>query len=166
MKNSYWFYLHPELTNQPHYHKAGRSLTPYSAVRSRQRFMLADFYLTAVWFGHPEDIAHLERTVHDLYRPSELGPGRRELIYYNPEQRRYDLETAIEMIIYSHRLSVVRRYTQDPRGYHAVNSSQCPFNCAAEKDAHEWSRSELWSRFRRRLGSRGRQFDDLFEYSN
>lgn len=147
-KNSYWLYIHPELSQKDHYWKVGRSLTPYSAVRSRQRYLIDDFYLTAVWFGKPDDIARLETTVQSIYKPLDSpGTGRRELIYYNPNEQHHSLETAIDVIIYGHKLKVVRRYTGNPRGYHATNSGQCPLHCDQEQYAHEWSRQQLKQQF-------------------
>ena len=162
---SYWFYLHPELSGRTNYWKAGKSLTPYSAVRSRQRFLVDDFYLSAVWFGHPTDIAKLEKLVHGLYSPrgqSQLGSSRGELIYYDPKEQDSSLEARVEQIIYSYNLSVQRMFTGDSRGYHATNSSQCCFGCWQEKDAHEWSRRRVWELFNRRLGRARTTYDSLF----
>jgi hypothetical protein len=155
MSTSYWLYMHPELSGAEHYWKVGKSLTPYSAVRSRQRFLVNDFYLTALWFGHPDDIARLERDIHQLWRPrseQRLGSSRRELIYYQPDQEHHAaLDTAIEIMLWSRKLRIQRMHT-GTRGYHATNSSQCCFHSAQEKDAHEWSRLKLRDMFNIRLG--------------
>ena len=149
MSTSYWLYIHPELTGKPNYWKVGKSLTPYSAVRSRQRYLVDDFYLTAVWFGHPDDIAELERAIHSIWRPADdkkLGSSRGELIYYKEEDSSSSsssLEMFIEQMIYSRNSRVKRMYTGNPKGYHATNAGQCCFESDQEKYAHEWSKRKL-----------------------
>jgi hypothetical protein len=147
---SYWLYIHPELSGKPNYWKVGKALTPYSAVRARQRFLVDDFYLTEVWFGKPEHIAKLERVVKYLQSPKgddKLGPGRTELVYFDPEKEIFSLASYIEMIIFSHKLKVKRMYTGS-KGYHATNSSQCPLGCEQERYAHEWSKRKLREEFK------------------
>lgn len=166
MSTSYWLYMHPELGGQQHYWKVGKSLTPYSAVRSRQRFLVDDFYLTAVWFSEPGEIAALERDIHDIWRPKygkKLGSSRGELIYYNPEEENRNLTTAVELMIISRQANIKRMYTCDPKGYHATNAGQCCFHSDQEKYAHEWSRTKLRDLFNIRVGSPKNQFENLFE---
>lgn len=154
MSTSYWLYMHPELQGKQHYWKVGKALTPYSAVRARQRFLVDDFYLTALWFGHPDDVATVESIVHSLYRPkydSKLGSCRGELVYYNPTEQGSTLESAIQLIITLRHASLKRMSTGNPLGYHATNSGQCVFNCVQEKDAHEWSRTQIRKMFNRRI---------------
>ena len=167
MSTSYWLYLHPELQGKKNYWKVGKSLTPYSAVRSRQRFLVDDFYLTAVWFGHPSDVAAMEQIIHSIYRPilgSKLGSSRGELVYYDEEAEGYSLATSIQLAIDLRKASLTRMHTSDPRGYHATCSSQCVFNCVQEKDAHEWSRRLIRSMFNRRVTVKPKtMYEHLFD---
>ena len=154
MSNSYWLYLHPELQGKQHYWKVGKALTPYSAVRARQRFLVDDFYLTAVWFGHPKDVATIEQLIHSMYRPmneARLGSSRSELVYYNPEDHELTLESSIQLAIDLRGASLKRMSTGNPNGYHATNSTQCPFDCPQEKYAHDWSRKRIYTMFNRRI---------------
>lgn len=167
-RSSYWLYMHPELQGKPNYWKVGKTLTPYSAVRSRQRHMVDDFYLTALWFGHPDDVDTLEYVIHSIYRPTgnnKLGSGRGELVYYNAEQEGCRLDTAIQRSIDIRGADMKRMYTGNARGYHATNSTQCVFNCVQEKDAHEWSRLRIKEMFNtdRRLVKPKSIFAELFE---
>ena len=169
MSTSYWLYIHPELSNKENYWKVGKSLTPYSAVRSRQRFLVDDFYLTAVWFGHPDDIALLEAEIHRMFRPvvwNKLGSSRGELVYFNPEHETETLEQTIDAVITVNEYRVRRIVAPSPRGYHATNASQCPYGCAQEKDAHKWSRAKLRELKLMNVSLQDNHFDSLFEYSS
>jgi hypothetical protein len=150
MSTSYWLYMHPELTGEPGYWKVGKSLTPYSAVRSRQRFLVNDFYLTAVWFGHPNDIADQERDILVRFRPphtQRLGSSRSELIYYQPPAGQPQLAQVLDQMILSSQRRIQRMHPDDARGYHATNSGQCCFGSDREAYAHEWSAMKLMDMF-------------------
>lgn len=168
MSTSYWLYIHPELQGKEHYWKVGKSLTPYSAVRSRQRFLVNDFYLTNLWFGDPNDIATVENIVHSMYRPnynSKLGSGRGELVYYNELEHGYPLDIAISTVIRIRNANVKPMSIGNPLGYHATNSTQCAFNCPQEKDAHTWSRRKLKEMFGLKVNDPRSMFDELFDRS-
>ena len=165
MSTSYWLYIHPELQGKKNYWKVGKCLTPYSAVRARQRFLVDDFYLTAVWFGVPGDVAQVESAIHAAYRPkygAQLGSSRSELVYYDEDQAGESLISTIDTVIAIQGARLKRRPIKNPKGYHATNSGQCVFNCPQEKNAHEWSRQQIKTMFDIKYDSRD-MFLQLFQ---
>ncbi len=61
--SSFFLYLHKDLSGHPDVWKLGKAMTPYSAVRARQKFMWEKFGLDYLYFGRPSHIDCLEEIV-------------------------------------------------------------------------------------------------------
>ena len=62
MSKSFILYIHNDLSGDTNWKKIGKAMTPYSAVRSRQKNCSQKFYLNHIFFGDPEHINILEET--------------------------------------------------------------------------------------------------------
>lgn len=133
--NSYVLYIHRELGNTPNWWKCGRSITPYSAVRLRQRLLLNPFELEHVYFGDPQDIAWLELQVHNRFPRDQKGLCNQELV--NCELS--ELTEYIDHLITLNGLSVKHLGSN----YAAHKSGDCPYGFPAEKHIHTWAESKL-----------------------
>lgn len=134
---SHFLYVHSDLTGDPDVWKVGVAITPYSAVRARQKFCWKQFKLDYLWFGFPGHIAFLEERIkHDLYDLSGKAiqnfGTQTEIFQINISTLRKKIKSLIE----EHQLCVEEIVLDEP--YTASNSGQCPFGIPGEKYAHGW----------------------------
>ena len=62
MSKSFILYIHNDLSGDPDWKKIGKAMTPYSAVRSRQKNCSKKFYLNHIFIGDPCHINVLEES--------------------------------------------------------------------------------------------------------
>lgn len=143
---SHFLYVHKDLNRTKDVWKLGITLTPYSAVRSRQKFCWEKFGLDYLWIGDPNDIALLEQTLKTdlkaLSGKALKGFGTQTEMFKIPIN---ELLKYIALLIEVNNLRVKQVSMSEP--YTASNSGSCPFGIPSEKDAHEWLRwkvSELF----------------------
>ena len=72
---SHFFYLHKDLTGEPDAWKLGIALTPYSAVRARQKFCWNKFKLDRRSFQFQPNYLHVDQALlveHEYLRKALL----------------------------------------------------------------------------------------------
>jgi hypothetical protein len=139
---SNFFYIHKELSGQADVWKIGISITPYSAVRLRQRFLAKRFELDKVYFGRGRDIKTLEDTLKRKLEYCAIGNyGQRELfkIKFN------DLENMINDIIENLDIEV----DNAGKSYSASSSGICPLGAPTEHLAGAWCSIRVMEKFGR-----------------
>ena len=126
-QKSYFFYIHREIQGIPDVWKAGKSITPYSAVRARQKFCWNTFSLDYLWFGRPKHIDILEdRVKYHFNYCSAKGDARTELF-------NIDIDTLLKYVSY-----VINEYNLDVKiveleqPYSSANSGNCPLSIPPE----------------------------------
>jgi hypothetical protein len=157
---SYVLYLHPAICGTPDHWKAGKSITPYSAVRLRQRHMVKLFSLSKIWFGDPYNIDWLESQVHSYFKGPEIDRGNGEIVQGTLDQ----IETYINNQIKTANLNIVRLDIEG--GYSARNAGQCPFGFPGEADVHSWAEDQieqLFSGQRKRKFKQANNFEQLYD---
>lgn len=167
---SHFLYVHKDLTNVKGVWKIGVAMTPYSAVRARQKFCWNKFSLDYLYFGLPGHIALIETLVKRRF--SHLTGKRSQGNGANTEMIKIDIEyllKEIKNIIEQHNLKVHQLYLNEP--YSAAKSSDCPFGLPSEiyataylqRRAKEFFTSEDPEFPRRIKLSANVMFDELFE---
>lgn len=135
MKNvSFFLYLHEDLSSEPDVWKLGKAMTPYSAVRARQKYMWKTFKLDHLYLGRPKHINILEENLKNelsyCSATSLLRNGcQTELFQISVEQ----LLTQINDVIKSLGLDVVKI---DIPYYSASRSSDCPLGIPSESKSY------------------------------
>jgi hypothetical protein len=137
---SHFLYIHKDLSNVDGVWKVGVAMTPYSAVRARQKFCWNKFQLDYLYFGLPWDIRRLENAVkYNFYRYSgKCAQGTSA----NTEMFKVDIDVLlneIANIITEKKLKVLR--VQLPKPYSAAKSGDCPFKIPSERHAGGWLHS-------------------------
>lgn len=145
----YVAYAHPSLCKTPDWWKIGVAITPYSAARIRQRFMIAPFEIPYLWFGKSEDILKLESAVINRFPRSARGNGNTEMVNCTSSDLLDFIQNCIAGFsncsadwFMSDRsaLDIIELPLKSP--YTATNSSDCPFGFPSEKNIHEWAIKE------------------------
>jgi hypothetical protein len=136
---SHFFYLHKDLTGEPDAWKLGIALTPYSAVRARQKFCWNKFKLDHVYFGESYHIGVLESLLkRRLWRYCakyvKHGSAQTEMFKLPIE----DLMKEIELVIAERKLHIHK--LDLPNGYSAAKMSECPLNLPSEAEASNYCR--------------------------
>lgn len=135
---SHFLYIHKDLTNVPDAWKVGKTLTPYSAVRSRQKFCWNQFGLQHLYFGFKSHIAFIEDKVKQKFYPwsgkkiQQFGT-QTEMFKVNIEH----LTKFIDQLIVENNLKV--RKVEMQGDYTASNSGSCPFGIPSEAWAEHWA---------------------------
>ena len=166
---SHFLYIHKDLSGKPDVWKLGVTLTPYSAVRSRQKFCWEQFGLDYLWIGNPNDVLLLEQTLKQhlkgLSGKSLQGFGTQTELFKVPINQLLDY---ISLLIRNNNLQVKQVSLKGP--YTASNSSSCPFGIPSEKDADEWLRWKVNELFKnekyankQKIKLNKNTFNDLFE---
>ena len=132
---SHFLYIHPCMAGTSDVWKIGVSKTPYSAVRSRQKFTWDKFGLTDLYFGDPSDIDRLEKSIKHNFKhlsgKAIQGYGT-ELFKINKKILKQHIAYTIE----HGNLKVIPIPMEEP--YTAASSGQCPFGIPGESDADYW----------------------------
>ena len=152
----YTLYTHPSLCKTPDWWKVGVAITPYSAVRVRQRFMVSTFEIPYLWFGKTSDIHDLEKAIISNFPTPTGGRGNTELVNCTIDDLLHYIQEWIAgkhsncNIFFSDRdaLDIIQLPLTVP--YTATNSSDCPFGFPSEKNIHEWAKKECDNFFGRK----------------
>lgn len=134
---SFFLYIHRALCGSDGVWKIGKTMTPYSAVRSRNRNFWNGFSIDHLFFGHPSSIDALEadlKTFFHEFSGTVLNKrnGQTELFKVD-----IDLVLAkIDELIALHGLQVAKVPMTEP--YTAANSGDCPFGIPPESKSFEY----------------------------
>jgi hypothetical protein len=132
--SSFFLYVHDDLSGDVNWKKIGKSMTPYSAVRARQKYCSKVFHLNHLWFGDPADINFLEESIknnlHTVSAKYLNGISATELF----KVKEIELVKQINRVIDDYGLQVWKQTLDKP--YSASKSSECPFKIPSEKDSY------------------------------
>jgi hypothetical protein len=137
MKNvSFFLYLHEDLSGEPDVWKLGKAMTPYSAVRARQKYMWKTFKLDHLYFGRPKHINRLEENLkNDLFYCSAtrlLRTGcQTELFKISADLLLAQINSTIKNLS----LDVIKI---DIPYYSASKSSDCPLKIPSELKSYHY----------------------------
>jgi len=133
---SHWLYIHKDLSSDPDWNKIGVTLTPYSAVRARQKNCSKPFCLDHLYFGREGHIDRLEtdfkKTFGVLSGRSLTDLGQTELFKVSQQ----DMINWLNSRITDLELQVFKVQLTAP--YTASKSSDCPLNVPSESTAWEY----------------------------
>lgn len=139
MNQSYFFYIHKDLSGAPNVWKIGKAMTPYSACRMRQRLMSSKFALDYLYFGRPRDINRLETLVKDRFShvcgTTLWGHGAQTELFQVEIDK---MKTFISETITNHYKPLDVRLVELEAPYSATNSASCPFGIPVEKDSNDY----------------------------
>lgn len=135
---SYFLYIHKDLTNVPDAWKIGKTKTPYSAVRARQKFCWAQFGLQHLYFGHPTDISYIEDRVKHHFQ--SLSGKTIQQFGTQTEMFKINIDHLLAFIdaLISEKKLLVRKVEMQG-DYVASSSGKCPFGIPAEEYADQWA---------------------------
>lgn len=167
MSKSFFLYMHDDLSGDPKYVKFGKSMTPYSAVRARQKFCSKKFSLSHLWFGDPNDIDSLEKLIksefNHLTPKYQKGISATEVFQLNKDQ----LIAKINYYSKRYNLNVWKQNLKEP--YSASKSSECPFGIPTEHDSYAFLMKKLknYPNFipKKKVSARAK-FEELFDYND
>lgn len=142
---SNFLYIHKDMSGDPSWNKVGISITPYSAVRSRQKNCSKEFTLDHLYFGRAGHIERLESILKDTYRSltGKVITGRGQTELFNLAQ-----DTLVEIInetIVKKKFDIFKVALKNP--YSASKASDCPFDVPGESAVGPWARKlvlETW----------------------
>jgi len=143
---SHFLYLHQDLSGTPNVWKVGKAITPYSAVRARQKFCWKQFGLDYLYIGVPEDISNLEQWIKDdlkEYSGKHLKGFGTQTELFNIEINK--LLRHINNIIVDEELKVKQVLLTEK--YTASSSGNCPFGIPSESLAHYWLEDKIIAMF-------------------
>lgn len=159
---SHFLYIHKDLSGDPDWNKAGVSITPYSAVRARQKFCSKEFSLDHLYFGRERHIHQLETLVKERFShvtgKALTGRGQTEL--FNVPQK--TLVKFINETIDSESFHIQKVELKKP--YSASNATSCPFNVPSESSVWRWAQNLVETQWGKDPYKTSHQlFNELFE---
>ena len=139
---SHFLYIHKDLTHHPDVNKLGIAISPYSAVRARQKFCWDPVQLEHLFFGTPSDIRRLETIFKRNFawcsgKQLNKRGGQSEL-FKLPEQ---DMLSEVKKIIDCYKLKVFKVELKKP--YTATSSAQCPLGLPTEVKLFDHCNKEI-----------------------
>jgi hypothetical protein len=167
MNKSFFLYLHNDLSGNSAWKKVGIGMTPYSVVRSRQKFCSDRFGLTHLFFGDPSHIAFLEKEFKDKFFHNSgtyINKISAQTELFNMAEE--DILLAINNIIKINELHIKKLDLAVP--YSAANSGECPYNIPSEAESYNHLRDliiEEWDTIvvRGKTSKASIRFSKLFE---
>ena len=135
MYKSFVLYVHDDLSGDPAWKKVGRAMTPYSAVRTRQKNCSRKFQLNHIFMGDPYHIQQLEQQFkHKFYHSSGAHINK-----INSQTEMFcmsesEIVSGLQDIIQKHNLHVVPMPLEEP--YSASNAGECPLGIPIETQSH------------------------------
>ena len=134
---SHFLYIHKDLSGDPDWNKAGVSVTPYTAVRTRQKFCSKEFSLDHLYFGRERHIHQLESSIKDRFGhvTGKVLTDRGQTELFNVSQE--VLVTFIKETIEQQNLHIQKVELKEP--YSAFNAGKCPFNIPSEGSVWSWA---------------------------
>ena len=148
---SHFFYIHKPVCGTPGVSKVGIAITPYSAVRLRQRVMAQRFSLDYVYFGRKHHIRKLEKGIKDQLSHKLLGGSAQTELFEIPTDI---MRKFVHSYISSNNLDVKEVVLESP--YSATNSGQCPLQLPSEKYVNNYLENMIKEQF-------GSEYDRLFD---
>jgi len=166
MSKSYFLYLHSDLSGDPDWNKCGIGMTPYSVVRSRQKFCSKKFSLNHLYFGNPNHISFLEAQFKTkFYRNSGTAINNINAQTELFKMTELEIIVAINKIIRDNKLHIRKLELENP--YSAANSGDCPFGIPSESYSYSYLKEMVikqWGKFSEETVSASTaQFNELFE---
>lgn len=169
---SHFLYIHKDLSNVKGVWKIGVAITPYSAVRARQKFCWNKFSLDYLYFGLPGHIAFIEKRIKQKF--SRFTGKNLQGHGASTEMIKIDIEIllkAIKDIIVEHDLKVNQLDLENP--YSAAKSSDCPFGIPSEQYAGYYLQKRAIEFFKVKGTDQPRKFkissrtmfEELFNYA-
>lgn len=139
---SNFLYIHHDLSGVSDVWKVGVAITPYSAVRARQKFCWNQFSLQHLYFGSSCSIANLESAVKAHFA-NQSGKvlknfGAQTEMFNVPIDQ---LLTFINQYVERHLLLVKK--IELVSDYAATNSKNCPFKIPTEDLASYWCSTKV-----------------------
>jgi len=139
---SNFLYIHHDLSGVPDVWKIGIAMTPYSAVRARQKFCWNQFSLQHLYFGSSFSVSYLESAVkrHFANRSGKVlkNFGSQTEMFNVPID---ELLTFINQYVERHQLLVKK--IDLVSDYTASNSKSCPFKIPSEDMAGYWCTAKV-----------------------
>ena len=134
---SFVLYVHKDLSGRPDWRKVGKSMTPYSAVRTRQKFCSDKFFLDHIFIGVPSHIDALEKsfkTRYQRYTGSFINKISGQTEMFNMSEN--DVLDGLKKIIKENNLYVRKIELDKP--YSACNSGECPLGIPSETMSYDY----------------------------
>lgn len=139
-----FFYVHPDVSGVTGVWKIGVTISPYTAVRQRQKFMHKTFSIDHLFIGTGRDIAQLESNLKQLLNDAGYATQRSS----QTEMFEIDIDKLlgiIEQQIYDHDLNVFKFPLKEP--YSATSSGSCPLGLPSESKVTQYVKNILKTQF-------------------
>lgn len=159
MATSFVFYIHSDLSKVSDIWKIGKAITPYTAVRARQKYMSEKFYLDYLFFGDPTDIANLENHIKSVLKSRLVNTGCQTELFRIPIN---ELLNLIKGTIETRDLRIKEIVLKEK--YSACNSSSCPLGFPSEQNAYNILIDKVDSEFSHVRPVASIMFGKFFEY--
>lgn len=167
MHRSFFLYIHGDMSGDPDWNKSGKVMTPYSAVRVRQRFCSKKFQLEHLFFGYPPHIDILE----DSFKEKFVSKSGTKLTGISSQSELFNMSSdsmriEVNKIISEKNLFIKEIILDKP--YDASNSSECPLGILSELNSHEQLTnrvSDIWGDEIAKINKKTNMFYSLFEIS-
>lgn len=133
---SHFLYGHKDLTGEKDVWKVGKAMTPWSAVRLRQRLCWNTIGLEYLFFGRKKHIEFLESKVKKFFNyksGTQLAGKCRTELFKVPEDALFGY---IRNLIKEHNLHV--QEIRLDKSYTATSAGDCPFGVPQEEYAARW----------------------------
>jgi len=140
MSKSFILYIHNDLSGDPDWKKIGKAMTPYSAVRSRQKNCSKKFYLNHIFLGDP---CHIDVLEESFKRTCYTLSGT----HINQISGQTEIFKMSEEAILDHLLGIIEKYNLRVKKieldtpYSACNSGECPLQIPSEANSYAYLRN-------------------------
>lgn len=164
---SFFLYIHKDLSGVNGVWKIGKAMTPYSAVRARQKFCWNKFELDYLFFGDPNDIDALERYLKNKF----YTLSSKQLTNNGASTELFQIDIDIILTTITRQIELcclnVKQVTLAEK-YSAANSGQCPISIPSEQHSRCYLNKMLENEFGSYKKPTHRSalntFNQLFEY--
>jgi hypothetical protein len=140
-QRSFYVYVHDDLSQDPDWKKVGKSMTPHSAVRARQKYCSKKVSLNHLYFGDPAHIDFLEKEFKDKFKSKSGSVINEEEISCQTEMFKMletDIVIALNDIIETNALNVTK--LELDHLYSAANQHECPLKIPNEDKSYDHCR--------------------------
>ena len=140
-QKSFYIYVHDDLSQDPDWKKVGKSMTPHTAVRARQKYCSKKVSLNHLYFGDPAHIDFLEKEFKDKFADKTgtvINDGKiscQTEMFKMPEA---DIVDALNDIIETNALHV--KNLELGYLYSASNQEECPLKIPNEDKSYDHCR--------------------------
>lgn len=140
-----FFYIHPDVSGVSDVWKIGVTISPYTAVRQRQKYMYKTFFIDHLYIGTGRDIARLESSLKQLLNDSGYATSRSS----QTEMFEIDIIKLLDIVnqqIKEKELDVFKLPLDKP--YSATSSGTCPLNLPSESKVTQHVKNMLKTQFK------------------